>query len=66
MKAIDLFCGCGGMTLGFKWAGFKSVIASDIDINCGKTINRNFPDTTFLLGDISELGRVTFDKILNC
>ena len=64
MKAIDLFCGCGGMTLGFKWAGFKSVIASDIDINCGKTINRNFPDTTFLLGDISELGRVTFDKIL--
>lgn len=64
MNAIDLFCGCGGMTLGFKWAGFKSVIASDIDINCGKTINRNFPDTTFLLGDISELGRVTFDKIL--
>jgi len=64
MNAIDLFCGCGGMTLGFKWAGFNSIIASDIDINCGKTINRNFPETTFLLGDISELGKIKFDEIL--
>ncbi len=65
MKAIDLFCGCGGMTLGFKWAGFNSIIASDIDINCGKTITKNFPETNFLLGDISELGKQSFDSILN-
>lgn len=65
MNSIDLFCGCGGMTLGFKWADFKSIIASDIDANCGKTISRNFPDTNFLLGDISELGKKSFDKILN-
>ena len=64
MNVIDLFCGCGGMTLGFKWAGFSSIIASDIDVNCGKTINRNFPDTNFLLGDISDLGKLSFDEIL--
>jgi DNA (cytosine-5)-methyltransferase 1 len=65
MNSIDLFCGCGGMTLGFKWAGFNSLIASDIDINCGKTIDRNFPETTFILGDISNIDRKEFDQILN-
>ena len=64
MNTVDIFCGCGGMTLGFKWAGFTSSIASDIDENCGKTINRNFEGTNFILGDISELGKDIFDEIL--
>ena len=29
MKTIDLFCGCGGMSLGFKNAGFDIVAAFD-------------------------------------
>jgi DNA (cytosine-5)-methyltransferase 1 len=64
MNSIDLFCGCGGMTLGFKWAGYNSVIASDIDENCGKTIQKNFPETKFILGDISNIDRINFDDIL--
>jgi len=64
MNSIDLFSGCGGMTLGFKWAGFNSLIASDIDENCEKTINRNFPETDFILGDISKVERKNFDSIL--
>lgn len=31
MKVIDLFCGCGGMGLGFQQAGFEIVYACDID-----------------------------------
>jgi DNA (cytosine-5)-methyltransferase 1 len=65
MNCIDLFCGCGGMTLGFKWAGFNSIIASDIDENCGKTIARNFSETNFLLGNISEIKKSDFDAILS-
>ncbi|HSD14106.1 MAG TPA: DNA cytosine methyltransferase [Flavobacterium sp.] len=65
MNCIDLFCGCGGMTLGFKWAGFESIIASDIDENCGKTIARNFPETNFILGDISNVNKDDFDNLLN-
>lgn len=62
MNCIDLFCGCGGMTLGFQWAGFNSIIASDIDENCGKTIRRNFKDTKFILSDISTIERSVFDE----
>ena len=29
MKFVDLFAGCGGMTLGFQNAGFDAVFAVD-------------------------------------
>ncbi len=29
MKCVDLFCGCGGLSLGFKRAGFNLVVAYD-------------------------------------
>jgi DNA (cytosine-5)-methyltransferase 1 len=31
MKVVDLFCGCGGMGLGFQQAGFDIVYACDFD-----------------------------------
>ena len=34
--SIDLFSGCGGLSLGFKMAGVHSILASDIDENCEK------------------------------
>lgn len=61
LKSIDLFSGCGGMTLGFGWAGFKSVLASDIDENCEKTFATNFPETPFLCGDLSDYKKEQFD-----
>ena len=29
MRVVDLFCGCGGMSLGFQNAGFEIVAAYD-------------------------------------
>ena len=65
LNSIDLFSGCGGMTLGFKWAGFNSVLASDIDENCEKTFTKNFPETPFLCGDLSEINKNQFDKLIS-
>ena len=53
--SIDLFSGCGGLTLGFRMAGFRTLLASDIDENCEKTFRRNFPDTPFICKDISDI-----------
>lgn len=65
MTSIDLFSGCGGMSLGFKMAGFKSIFASDVDENAGKTFMRNFPNTPFKVADICQITKEEVDKLTN-
>ena len=64
MTSIDLFSGCGGLSLGLKWAGIETVLANDIDFNCQKTYEFNFPESQFLLGDLSEFQKKDFDKYI--
>ncbi len=52
---VDLFCGSGGMTLGFHWAGFRTIVANDNFKDASNTYRLNNPDTTFIFGDITEL-----------
>ena len=57
MNMIDLFCGCGGLSLGLEQAGFSLSFASDIDPICASTYiqNRNITDDQMFVGDISVL-----------
>jgi len=55
MKAIDLFCGVGGATLGFKNAGFEVVLAVDIDKNALECYKVNHPEVPTLQTDILDL-----------
>lgn len=57
MKFIDLFCGCGGLALGFQQAGFKSVFAADIDRASVNTYRHNFKHEVFH-GDIHSLENI--------
>ncbi len=41
-KTVDLFAGCGGMSLGFDKAGFSSVAAIEIDDNARASHELNF------------------------
>ncbi len=52
---LDLFAGAGGFSEGFRQAGFKSVVATDIDPSAGTTfdLNHRKHGTEFILGDIS-------------
>ncbi|MBQ1991740.1 MAG: DNA cytosine methyltransferase, partial [Clostridia bacterium] len=51
---IDLFAGCGGLSLGMEQAGFTVNFASDIDPICSSTYlhNRKLPPEKMYIGDI--------------
>ncbi|MFG0414633.1 DNA cytosine methyltransferase [Pseudomonas sp. zjy_8] len=52
---LDLFCGCGGFSLGAELAGFHSVAAIDIDPTLQSAYKRNFPGTKAIEGNVSEI-----------
>ncbi|MHA1284109.1 MAG: DNA cytosine methyltransferase [Promethearchaeota archaeon] len=52
---IDLFCGAGGLSLGFKFAGFDIKLAIDNNKNFLHTYELNNPETICLKGDITQL-----------
>ena len=47
--AVDLFCGAGGLSLGFEMAGFRVGAAIDADPVPAETYRLQNPDTPFLL-----------------
>ena len=43
-RVIDLFCGCGGISEGFRLAGFEIVGGLDFNQDAVETYNQNFTD----------------------
>lgn len=62
--AVDLFCGAGGLSLGFERAGFKILLATDFDRYCGETYNKNFPHIPFIKGDVAKLSAKVIRDII--
>ncbi len=57
-KIIDLFCGAGGLSLGFTQEGFITALANDIEPCCVDTYSHNHPETPrkhIVLGDINNV-----------
>ena len=52
---IDLFSGCGGLSLGFEMAGFESVLAIDFWQDALDTYAYNRGNTRTLCGDLSKI-----------
>ena len=52
MKVIDLFCGCGGFSEGFRQAGFEVIFGIDNNKNACKTFEHNFPNAEVVCDDI--------------
>lgn len=52
--AVSLFCGAGGLDLGFDHAGFKTIWANDFDADACKT-HQNWSKAEVVCGDISKI-----------
>jgi DNA (cytosine-5)-methyltransferase 1 len=61
MKALDLFSGAGGMSLGAKLAGIIVSNSVETDPYAAATYKHNFPDANVFCGDVREFNTSTLD-----
>lgn len=54
MLTVDIFSGCGGLSKGFKDAGFSTVLAFEKDEWASETYSANHPHTKVITGSIEE------------
>ncbi len=52
---IDLFSGAGGLSVGFRNAGFNKISSIEIDKDASETIKRNFPKSTHFCKKIEDV-----------
>lgn len=55
MNVIDLFSGCGGLSLGFKQAGYDVTRAVELDPGIAATYRENHPETDMIVDDIRNI-----------
>lgn len=55
MKIIDLFSGCGGLSLGFMKDGHTVLRALEYDANIAQTYKLNHPDVDVIVDDIKNV-----------
>lgn len=62
---VELFCGCGGTSLGFEMAGFEVVLGCDIHAPSIQTFKANHPNCSTILGDVKKVNPHTIKEMLN-
>ena len=53
MAILEMFGGCGGMSEGFKQAGFRITAANEVWQPAAQTYVKNHPNTRMFIGDIT-------------
>lgn len=65
MKIIDLFCGIGGLSLGFEQAGFEVVSAVDMWADAVKTYNHNREEKVAEVISVEDFNVSKLPEIIN-
>lgn len=58
--AVDLFCGAGGLSEGFRQAGFHVLAGNDIDPHAAETFAASHAEARFLPGPIERIATREF------
>jgi DNA (cytosine-5)-methyltransferase 1 len=58
--AVDLFCGCGGISAGLREAGFRVLAGVDNNKKYIQTFSHNFPDACAVTDDITKISPSDF------
>ena len=64
LRAIDLFAGGGGLTVGLKRAGFKVKAAVEMEKHACSTYKANHPEVHMLERDITAVSRVDLQDLV--
>jgi DNA (cytosine-5)-methyltransferase 1 len=60
LTAIDLFCGAGGLSEGFRQAGFDILAGNDFDETAGLTYSATHPNSRFFEGPVQDISARDF------
>lgn len=55
MKVVDLFCGAGGLSEGFRQAGFHVLLGQDHDAKADATFPATHPEARFIGGPVQNV-----------
>ena len=63
--ALDLFCGCGGISAGLRKAGFRILAGADVEKHYIQTYRVNFPEAESLEVDLASMNPEDLMQVLN-
>lgn len=63
MKVMDLFCGCGGLSLGFELAGFDIIGGVDFNAAAIDTFNENFKNAKGVCCDLLKMDEAKIKEL---
>lgn len=63
IKAIDFFCGAGGLSYGLKNVGISVMAGFDKDAKCRETYEYNNPESKFCNYDIRKMSLATIQEV---
>ncbi|MFC1485724.1 DNA cytosine methyltransferase [Candidatus Latescibacterota bacterium] len=64
MRAVELFCGCGGISVGLQMAGFEVIAGVDIKPKCISTYSHNFGKDKAYQLDLTKISPSEFMNII--
>jgi DNA (cytosine-5)-methyltransferase 1 len=61
---VELFCGCGGTSLGFEMAGFQIAVGCDLHQPSIQTFQNSHPSASTILGDLKKINPSVVTELL--